>query len=158
MSFREILVLFIITALVLGAVGGYVALVKSPAAPPAPAKERAGETAAPQPFAPAASTEDYSPIWRTITRPPAPEPARPAAPKPMRKLHLKGIVSQATERMAVIEDSTGRQRLVAEGGAIEGARVTKISPRSVTLEAGGKTTVLQLEKKIGAKKVERNHP
>ena len=156
MRAREIVAVLALAVLVLGAVFGTMAFVKSHRdAPPAPPTQQAREGATAQLATEGSPAEDYAPIWQTITRPPALKPAKAAVPKPAPKFRLKGIVSQAAGRMAIIQDSTGRQRLVAEGGAINGARVTNISPRSVTLVANGKTTVLQLERKTEAHKPNR---
>lgn len=107
-----------------------------------------------QSAAPAASTQekesgDYAPIWETFASPAKPQ-ARPAPKKAEVKFQLKGVLLQKGQRLAVIEDSTGRQRLVPEGGTIEGAKVTSISANEITIEIGGERIALPLKGKPGA--------
>ncbi|MEW6358163.1 MAG: hypothetical protein AB1696_17655 [Planctomycetota bacterium] len=153
MSAKEVVVLLVIVALVLGGVGGYVAFVRSPQDGPTATPTQQGVEARPAPLAGKGEKEnDYSPLWQTITRPPAAQPTQAEPPKPAAVFRLKGIVSQGAGRMAIIEDASGRQRLVGEGSAIDGARLIKISPRDVTIEAGGKTIILPLEPKAATEK------
>ena len=64
---------------------------------------------------------------------------------PAVRFRLKGILLQKSKPVAVIQDSTGRQRLVPEGGSIEGAKVTKISAKEITIEIGGETITLPVK-------------
>ena len=149
MSTKELFALVVLALVMLGAAFGYMAFrMPSEETPQAPVLRVDEKPAtAPAGAAQKEKSADYSPIWQTISRPPPPKSVKSPPPKPPLKLYLKGTIFRKTERMAVIEDSTGRQRLVMEGGTIEGARITKIGPITVTLDVDGKKTVLRLERK-----------
>ncbi len=74
------------------------------------------------------------------TRPPMVGPAQPEAPEPVEvDWRLVMVRVSGAARSAVLNGA-----LVREGDTLDGARVARIEPGSVTLEAGGRRTVVAL--------------
>ncbi len=58
---------------------------------------------------------------------------------------IAGVIV-GNSKMAIVEDSAGNQKLVKEGGSIDGQRtVVGIEPGRVSVQEGGRTKVLPLE-------------
>jgi len=95
------------------------------------------------------TSADYSAIWTTCAPPAKSKPAQ-SPRKPSVTFHLKGILSQGLERVAVIQEESGRQRLVRQGETVAGAKITQIAAHQITVEIGGEAITLSLDAKPDA--------
>ena len=126
----------------------------------APSRGAGGADARPPPelsfqFPPrsAFATIAARPLFHPSRRPPAEEPAAPAAARPRPEacgFRLRGVAVGGGRGVALLERrETGEPLRVEESQAVDGWRVVSIGPRAVVLERGGVRDALELERDAG---------
>lgn len=93
------------------------------------------------------------PLFRPSRRPPAEEPATPAAARPRSEaggFRLRGVAVGGGHGIALLERRETGELLRVDGSqAIDGWRAVSIEPRAVVLERGGVRDALELERDVG---------
>ena len=116
-----------------------------------PAAAPDAERLVPAPAATTRAAVDYSVIWSRIKVAAAPAtaaaampPMVAAVPMPVFNVLATFCEDEKASCYAVIRDQTAKQRLAGVGDKVGGGRIVRISTEGVTVEAGGRESLVKL--------------